>query len=44
MCINRRDGGYMVNINNYILEELDKNFDEMEFLKVNSDFLCGIIE
>ena len=29
-CINRRDGD-MVNTNNHISEELDKNLDEMEF-------------
>ena len=34
----------MVNTNNHISEELDKNLDEMEFLKANSDFLRGTIE
>ncbi len=30
----------MVNTNNHISEELDKNLDEMEFLKANSDFFA----
>ena len=34
----------MVNTNNHISDELDKNLDEMEFLKANSDFLRGTIE
>ena len=34
----------MANSNKYISEELDKNLDEMEFLKADSNFLRGTIE
>ena len=34
----------MANSYKYISEELDKNFDEMEFLKADSNFLRGTIE
>ena len=34
----------MARTNKQISEELDKNLDEMEFLKADSDFLRGTIE
>ena len=33
----------MVNTNNHISDELDKNLDEMEFLKANSDFCVELL-